>query len=65
VDPGATIFLELTDHAVLYLTPSAIALKWNPTVCVHVCVCVCVYVCVHVCVCMCLLVIRVSTLVKV
>ena len=55
MDPGATIFLELTDHAVLYLTPSAIALKWNPTVCVCVCVCmcVCVYVCMCVCMCVC------------
>jgi len=39
VDTEANIFRELTDHAILYFTPSAIALKWNATLCVRVCVC--------------------------
>jgi len=51
VDPGAAIFLELTDHAILYFTPSAITLKWNPTL----------YVCVRACA----RVIRVFTVVKI
>jgi hypothetical protein len=38
VDTEATIFLELTDHAILYFTPSAVALKWNATLCVRACV---------------------------
>jgi len=49
VDPGATIFLELTDHAVLYVFHTIRDSIEVESDCVFVCVCVRACVCVCAC----------------
>jgi len=51
VDPGATIFLELTDHAVLYVFHTIRDSIEVESDCVFVCVCACVRACVYVLAC--------------
>ena len=49
MDPGATIFLELTDHAVLYVFHTIRDSIEVESDCVFVCVCVRACVCVCAC----------------